>query len=259
MEKSRKLFKRTKHTLNIVFFLVFVTLCFLYLEVNPLSLLAAVPVLVRYLASNFFPPSLANLDTYVNAVLQTAAVALLATYISAAFSFLFAILMVDELVPFASVRVLARFVMAFLRNIPVVIWVTLLVFVFGIGSMVGLVAMVLAATGFLARTYGECMNEIASKKLEALKACGASTPQLIYHGILPEFLPAWVNWTLFTFEVSIRASAILGMVGAGGIGILIQTHLSLRNFNEVGTLVLVLVLMVLFTEFLTGLIRKKIR
>ena len=235
-----------------------VVLCFIYLGIDPLRLFMVTPTFVSYVAINFFPPSFNNVQVYISAVLHTVAFAVVGTFISAILSFIFGLLMAEAITPFSALRIVVRCIMTFMRNIPVIIWVSLMVFIFGIGSMVGLVALVLATTGFLSRSYAESINEIAAKKLEPLRASGVSTPGLIIHGLMPEFAPAWINWTLFTFEINIRASAILGMVGAGGMGVLIQMHLNLRNFNEVATLILMLILIVLCTEFLANIIRKKI-
>lgn len=250
--------KRIKLLANVAFVIAILVVCFMYLNVNPWQLVVVVPSFVSYIAANFFPPSIDNVQVYTRTVLETVAFAIVSTYISAILSFIFGLLMAEEITPYPIVRISARFVMTFLRTIPVVIWASIMVFIFGIGSMVGLIALILSTTGFLSRSYAESINEIAAKKLEPLRASGVRTPQLIIHGLLPEFAPAWINWTLFTFEISIRASAILGMVGAGGMGVLIQTHLNLRNFNEVATLILLLIAIVLFAEFLSGTIRKRL-
>jgi len=249
---------RIKFWTNIAAITVIVIACFIFLRIDPVRLLTVAPSFIAYIAVNFLPPSLSNVQVYIHAVLNTIAFAVVGTYISTVLSFIFALLMSEAITPYAPIRVVARFIMTFLRNIPVIIWVTLLVFIFGIGSMVGLIALILAATGFLSRSYAESINEIATKKLEPLRASGVSTFRLIQHGLLSEFIPSWINWTLFSFEINVRASAILGMVGAGGMGMLIQTNLNLRNFNEVATLVLMLIIIVLCTEFLASIIRKKI-
>jgi len=255
------MYEKTTHLkflLNVATLAVVMVLCFMYLNIDPMRLILVVPTFVGYIATNFFPPSFGNLQIYASAVLHTVAFALVGTFISGALSFIFGLLMSDTIMPFAAVRWLIRFIMTFMRNIPVVIWASIMVFIFGIGSMVGLLALLLSTIGFLSLSYAESINVIAAKKLEPFRASGVSTPKLIIHGLLPEFAPALINWTLFTFEINIRASAVLGMVGAGGIGVLIQTHLNLRNFNEVSTLVLMIILIVLCTEFLAGIIRKRL-
>jgi len=250
--------KRIKLISNVALVFVILALCFWHLSINPWHLIAAQPSFITYLAHNFFPPSLTNLQTYINTVLYTIAFAVVGTYISAILSLILGLLMADGINPYPILRIIVRFVMTFTRTIPIVIWASIMVFIFGIGSMVGLLALILGTTGFLSRSYADSLSEIAATKLEPLRASGVSTPIIILHGVLPEFAPAWINWTLFSFEISIRASAILGMVGAGGMGVLVQTHLDLRNFNEVSTLVLLLVVIVLCTEFLAGIVRKRV-
>jgi len=250
--------KRIKLWLNFAIVITILVLCFLYLDINFWQLIAVVPSFINYIAANFFPPSFDNIQIYARTALYTVAFAVVGTYISALLSFVFGMLMAEGITPYPTVRIFTRFVMTFLRSIPVVIWASIMVFIFGIGSMVGLIALILSTAGFLSRSYAESINEIAAKKLEPLRASGVRIPPLIIHGLLPEFAPAWINWTLFTFEINIRASAILGMVGAGGMGVLIQTHLNLRNFNEVATLILILIAIVLCAEFLSSAIRKRL-
>jgi len=231
---------------------------FFFLNVNPLDILAAPVPMITFLVENFFPPNLSNFSTYLSAIMQTLFFAVAGTYISAILSFILGILMSERLNPNLLVRSIVRYFVSFLRNIPVLIWASLLVFVFGIGNMVGLIALVLATVGFLARSYAESMDDIAEERLEAIRASGANYMQILVHGLIPEFASAWLNWTLFSFEINIRASAILGIVGAGGIGMAIQTNLARRNFTEASTLIIVLVIMVILTELTVGRLRKKL-
>jgi phosphonate transport system permease protein len=235
-----------------------VVVCFFYLGLDPVRLLTAAPTFAGYIAANFFPPGLSNISVYISAVLHTIAFAVVSTVVSAVLSFIFALMMSETIMPYRVLRGAVRFFMTFIRNIPVIIWAMLMVFIFGIGSMVGLIALILATTGFLSRSYAESINEIALKKLEPMKASGAGMFSLIRHGLLPEFVPAWLNWTLFSFELNVRASAVLGMVGAGGMGMVIRNQLEWHRFNEVATMVLMLILIVMATEFAAGWVRKRI-
>jgi len=250
--------KKMKRNMNIALVVIVSLFCFIYLEISAASIFTAGPQLLVFIANNFMPPNFTHIATYMSAVLETILFAVVGTYIAAIMSFVLGLLMSEQLVPNPFLRYGVRFVVAFFRNIPVLIWASLLVFVFGIGNMVGLIALMLATVGFLSRSYAESINEIAGSKLEAMKASGANWFQLVFHGLIPEFVPAWLNWTLFSFEINIRASAILGMVGAGGIGILIQGNLNMRNFREAASLIIILVVMVLITEFAVNVIRKKI-
>jgi len=250
--------QRTKKILNIALAVTAIVVVFAYLGVNPFQVFGSLPMLGGYFVDNFIPPNFSRVGMHLGAVVDTLAFALVGTYISAIGSLTFGILMSHEIMPNKAVRVTARFIMTFLRNIPVIIWASLLMFVFGIGNLIGLMALIVATLGFLARSYADSIDEIAGSKLEALRASGASLPQIIWHGLIPEFVPAWINWTLFSFEINIRASAILGMVGAGGIGILIQRDLNLRNFPEVTALVIILLSLVLLTELTVNVARRRL-
>ena len=248
--------KQFKRKLTFVLTAFVVGYSFVYLQVNPISVLVAFPEIFSFLGKEFFPPNFSHIDSYVPLIIETVLFAVIGTYISAILAFIFGLLMAEEINSLAPVRLIVRMLVSFIRNIPVLVWASLLVYIFGIGNMVGLLALIIATFGFLARSYAEEMNHIAGSKLEALKATGASKTQLVIHGLLPEFYPSWINWTLFSFEINIRASAILGMVGAGGIGIMIQTNIRLFKYQEASALIIVLVIMVLLIELTVNRLRK---
>lgn len=232
---------------------------FLYLQVNPVTALLSFPEFFVFFAQNFLPPDFTNVWANIPLILETLLFAVVGTYLSALLSFVFGLLMSEKTNPFVPLQLVVRFIVSFLRNVPVLVWAAILVYIFGIGNLVGLIALVFATLGFLSRSYAESINEIAGAKLEALKACGGSYFQILFHGLIPEFVPTWINWTLFSFELNIRASAILGMVGAGGIGIMIQTNIRLFQYRQALSLIIILVAMVLITEFGTNKIRKFVR
>lgn len=233
--------------------------CMLYLEVSPLEALAGFPAFLRFFVTRFLPPVLGNLPAYIPAVWDTVLFAVAGTCFSALLSFLCGLLMSEKTNPITPLRIAVRGVISFLRNVPVLVWASLLVYVFGVGQIVGLLALILATLGFLARSYAESLGEIAGSRLEALEASGASYLQVLWHGLIPEFVPAWINWTLFSFEINIRASAVLGMVGAGGVGVLIQTQLKLFRYQEACAIILIVIAIVVLTEFVTNKARGLIR
>jgi len=252
--KAKIFFTRPQFLLATLAAIIFMS--FFYLQVNPVNVFASFPSFFRFLNNNFLPPNFTGITAQLPIVRRTLLFAVVGTYISAFIAFFFGLLMARETNPFPPIRGTVRFFVSFLRNVPLLVWGTVLVFIFGIGSLLGVVTLVLATLGFLARSYADSIDEIAGTKLEALRANGAGYWQVMFHGLIPEFIPAWINWTLFSFEINIRASAILGMVGAGGLGLLIQTNLDLRSFRRAMALVLILVAMVLVTEILVNTIRK---
>lgn len=246
-------------------FLILLALClaivvsFRYLEISIPDLVMGGPAFISFFVSKFLLPDFTNIAQYIPAVMDTVLFAIVGTYISTFLAFVLGLLMSEISNPIMPLRFCARAFVSFLRNIPVLIWASLLVYAFGIGEIVGLLALIIATLGFLSRSYSDSINEVAGSKLEALRASGASYLQIMWHGLLPNFVPSLINWTLFAFEINIRASTILGMVGAGGIGILIQTNIKLFRYREACAIIIIVVCIVLLTEFATNQIRKRIR
>jgi phosphonate transport system permease protein len=231
---------------------------FVYLRVNPITAMTSFSAFGAFFIERFMPPHFGNITSYLPLIIQTVLFAVVGTYLSAFLALVFGLLLSEKTNGIAWLRGIVRFIVSLMRNVPVLVTASLLVYILGIGSLVGIIAMVLATLGFLARSYAESINEIAGSKLESLKASGASYPQILFHGLMPVFMPDWINWTLFTFEINIRVSAILGMVGAGGVGIMIQTNIRLFKYHEALSLILILAAIILITEFVTNKIRKLI-
>ena len=231
----------------------------LYMKVNLMEILSGFPAFVQFFLSRYLPPDFSTLASVLPAVADTVLFALFATYISTILSLMCGLLISKRTCPFAGVRLAIRAVISFLRNVPVLIWASLLVYAFGVGEIVGLIALIFATLGFLARSYSDSINEIDQGKLDALKSVGATSGQMIVHGLFPMFVPALINWTLYSFEINIRASAILGMVGAGGIGVLIQTSIRLFKYHQACAIIILVVMIVLATEFVTNKIRSHVR
>ena len=250
--------KYQKISFSIISIVVIVVITsFWYIQVNPFSVLMAFPAFARFFGNNFLPPNFIGIVSNLPTIIDTIFMAIFSTFISAILAIVLGILM-SKMNPFKWLRTVTRFIVSFLRNIPLLVWITLLIYIFGIGHMVGVVALVFASLGFLARSYAESINEISATRLEAIRSSGASWLQIIFHGLMPEFLPAWINWTLFSFEINIRASAVLGWVGAGGLGFLIQMNMELRSFSRAFGLIVVLIIIVLITEAIVNILRKRI-
>ncbi|MGD6774250.1 phosphonate ABC transporter, permease protein PhnE [Sutcliffiella horikoshii] len=248
--------KRWKTSMTVALVAAAFLAAYLYLEIDSVVALTSIPEFIAFFFGNFWPPEFGNTKHYLPLIIDTIFFAVIGTYISAILAFVFGILLSDQTNKIGWLRFIVRLFLSFLRNVPILVWAALLIYIFGIGNMVGLIALIFATLGFLSRSYAESINEIAGSKLEALRASGASYLQIIFHGLIPEFIPSWINWTLFSFEINIRASAILGMVGAGGIGIMIQTNMRLFKYQEAISLIFILVAMVLITEFCTNKLRK---
>lgn len=233
-----------------------VAVSILYLDITLWDIVMGLPSFVTFFVTKFFPATFDNVWTYLPTMLETLGYAVIATYLSTCIAFFIGLLMSENTNKFTAIRYAVRAVVTVIRNIPFVIWGALLVYIFGIGGLVGILALILVTIGFLGKSYGEAIDEISGDKLEALRANGASYLQIICHGVIPQFIPAWINWTIFSFEINVRASVVLGLVGAGGIGVLIDTNINLFRYDEAMAIIIIVVAIVLLTEYITNTVRK---
>ncbi|KAA9299053.1 MULTISPECIES: phosphonate ABC transporter, permease protein PhnE [Aerococcus] len=248
-----------KKSLTVVFVILLIMLLGLwYLEISFEDLFQSLPKFITFFFNKFFPVHFGIIPEIIPDLLQTLAFAVVATCLATLVSLLLAFLMSRKIMDIRWLRISIRGFVSLLRNIPVVIWASVLVYIFGIGSMVAVIALFIALTGFLAKAFADSIDDIPNQTLEGLRACGASDLQIIRHGIVPQFIPQLMNWSLYSFERGIRASSILGLVGAGGIGILIQTRISLFKYQEAMAIVIAVIVMVILVEMLTNTIRRRI-
>ena len=110
----------------------------------------------------------------------------------------------------------------------------------------------------LAKLYSEAIEAIEPGPVEAVRATGATTLQVLRWGVLPQLVPQFLSFTLYRFETNIRAAAVLGFVGAGGIGFYIQTYLRLLNYPAAATVLLVLIVLVMIVDFASSRLRARL-
>ncbi|MFQ5521041.1 MAG: phosphonate ABC transporter, permease protein PhnE [Candidatus Methylomirabilia bacterium] len=154
-------------------------------------------------------------------------------------------------VPYA----VARAVLSVYRSVPELVWALVFVHAVGLGPSAGVLALGVAYGGILGKVYSEILEGVDPRPLEALHSTGAGKLGIVLYGVLPQALPTVISYTLYRWECAIRASAILGFVGAGGIGQQIALSMRMFQFNEVLTLLGILFVMVAVVDFVSGKIR----
>ncbi|WP_239688897.1 ABC transporter permease subunit, partial [Aquitalea magnusonii] len=145
--------------------------------------------------------------------------------------------------------------MVILRGIPEIVWALLLVRAVGLGSLPAVLAIGLAYGGMLAKVYAEILESQTPGLASALYLQGASRWQCLLYGLWPQALPELLSYSVYRWECAIRASAVMGFVGAGGVGQLLDTSLKMLNGGEVSTLLLVFLLLVSLSEGVSQLSR----
>jgi phosphonate transport system permease protein len=156
------------------------------------------------------------------------------------------------------IRVASKALLAVLRTVPEIVWALIFVFVVGLGPFPGVLALGFHTGGVLGKLFGEVLEDVDPRPLEALQSTGASRLTIVLYGILPQALPQFVSYALYRWEVNIRAAAVMGFVGAGGLGQRIYVAISLFHEHQLLTLILTIYVMVTLVDALSAWLRARL-
>jgi phosphonate transport system permease protein len=156
------------------------------------------------------------------------------------------------------VRPVALFIIVSSRSINALIWALMLVTIVGPGVFAGIVAIALRSIGFCAKLLYEAIEEIDESQVEAVRATGASGAQVTTYGIVPQVLPAFAGISVFRWDINIRESTVLGLVGAGGIGLELNAALTQLYWTQVSLILLVIIGTVILSEWVSAKVRHAI-
>lgn len=156
------------------------------------------------------------------------------------------------------VCVAGKALLRLLRTIPELLWAVIFVFMVGLGPFPGALALGFHTAGVLGKLFGEVLEDVDPRPLEALQSTGASRLRILLYGMLPQAAPQLVSYALYRWEVNIRAAAILGLVGAGGLGQRIHVAISLFLERELLTLILAVYVMVTLVDALSAYLRRRV-
>jgi len=157
-----------------------------------------------------------------------------------------------------SLYAMAKGTLNLLRTIPEIVWALIFVFLVGLGPFPGVLALGVHTGGVLGKLFGEVLEDVDPRPLEALQGTGASRLRILLYGVLPQALPQFLAYSLYRWEVNIRAAAVLGFVGAGGLGQRIYVAISLFLENQLLTLILAVYLMVTLVDALSAFLRHRL-
>lgn len=226
-------------------------------ELTPALLVGGLNELANFL-SKAFPPSLERLNTVAQSTLETFEMAVVGTAIGAIVSLPLALLAARNTSPHAAVYSLFRALITFLRAVPDLVWGLVFIVAVGLGPAAGILAIAVDVIGLCGRFYAERIEEITPGPSEALRATGATPLGVIAGAVVPTALPSFVATTLFALEGATRSAVVLGLVGAGGIGIELSTSIQLLNYDEALTIILIIFAVIVSVERLSATIRRRV-
>jgi phosphonate transport system permease protein len=225
--------------------------------VSPALFIEGLPRMARIL-SEMIPPDPARLPQVLRSLAETFQMAFAGTLIGALLALPLSVLAARTLAPHRLVRFAVRALIAVCRVVPDLVWALLFVAVVGLGPFAGTLALTVDKVGFLGKFFAEAMEEVEPGPQEALRALGAGPAALVAGAVLPAALPSMVNATLYGLERATRSSVILGLVGAGGIGIELQVAMDLFNYAEAATIIIAIFVLVIAVEQASGAIRARL-
>ena len=152
---------------------------------------------------------------------------------------------------------LGRFMMTISRSIHEIVWALFFVAVLGLGALPGIFAIAVRSVGFIAKMSAEAIEDIELGPLDAIRATGANRFQVLLFAILPQVLPQVIGVILFEWEINIRRSAILGLVGAGGLGLVFFRQMNTYNYHGVTTVILAILGIIIIGEIVSHFTRKR--
>jgi phosphonate transport system permease protein len=153
---------------------------------------------------------------------------------------------------------LGRFLMVLSRSIHEIIWALLFVGAVGLGALPGILAVAMRSIGFISKITAEAIENIDPKPVEAIRAVGGNQFQVMYYGIVPQILPVIIGTIIFEWDINIRRSAIMGLVGAGGLGLLFFRQMAMFNYGGVTLVVLAVLVLIAIGEVISHYARKAV-
>lgn len=227
----------------------------IHLDLRPAQLAGGFGNFAR-LAQDAFPPQAALFPTAARALLETLTIAFLGTVFGLVFALPFGLAGARTLTP-PWLYVPVRIVCSGIRSMPSLLWAVLFVILVGFGPLAGVLAMTMYTMGHLAKLQYESLEGLPPEPFEAVRATGANVFQLARFVAIPEASNLLVSQVLYMFEYNVRASSIMGFVGAGGIGFYISRYLAAMQYDGVVTLLLVVFLTVLLVDIVSLRIRSR--
>jgi phosphonate transport system permease protein len=247
--------KRT--TLNLVVWaLVLIALMWSWegADMRPMALYNDAANMASFI-DGFFPPDFYDWPTVLREMVITFQIAIWGTALSILCAIPFGILSSENMVPWWIWQPVRRLMDAF-RAINEIVFAMLFVVAVGLGPFAGVLALWIHTTGVLAKLFSEAVESIDPQPVEGIKATGADKIQQIIFGVIPQVMPLWISYSLYRFESNVRSATVLGIVGAGGIGMILWEQI--RGFNYAGTAATMIVIVVSVTllDILSQRLRK---
>lgn len=244
---------KTVLTLIVVFLLYIAALY--RTSADPIKLIRGFGIIWDMIFTDLLPPDWGYFATSFEYLVETWNIALLSTTFAAVIALPLTFLASNNINKNPFYYRLVRTLLNFLRTIPDIILAILVVAFIGMGSISGIVALTIFTSGILAKMLSETTEGISQGPLDAIMASGGNKLQIIRYGVMPQILPYYASYTLYVLEMNVKASVVLGFIGAGGIGQLLNRNMKFFRYDRLSMILLVLFVTITLIDFVSNKLR----
>ncbi len=226
-----------------------------WLEIPFSQILAGLSSLAKFVALMFPPSTGGHLALLVRAMEETLAIAFLGTLIATVMAFPISFFAASNTTPHPLVRFLIRRALDTIRSVDALIWALVFVGVVGLGPFAGILAIAVSDTGALGKLFSEAIESTDARGRESVLASGGTQLLAVRFGLLPQVLPIIAGQILYYFESNVRSATIIGIVGAGGIGLQLSEQIRTYDFDQVAFAVIMILVTVAVIDVISGKLR----
>lgn len=257
LDKEQRLWRRSLAQTAAV--LAVVVLCLYYTGILDFQrLFEGIPSILSLFMEGL-PPNFSDWQDWIVPLLDTLAMSVAGTAIAIVLSIPLALCAAYNTTPHPIAYQVARWVLNMLRSIPELIMGIIFVAAVGFGPLPGVLALGLHSVGMVGKFFAESIEHVCEEPVEAVRAAGANPLQVILHGVMPQVAPQMMDVSIYRWEYNFRASTVMGMVGAGGIGFELVASLRIMQYQDVTAILLVILLMVTLVDGLGTTLRKRFK
>lgn len=199
-----------------------------------------------------------NFNSILIGILQTLAMAFLGTLAASIISIPLGLMASRQVIRISFPRFIIRRFLDFIRGVDILIWALIFVRAFGLGPLSGVLAIFVADTGTLSKLYSEAADNCDNKQIEGLTSSGANKFSTLRFGLIPQVMPIFISQSLYFFESNSRSAVILGIVGAGGIGLQLSERMKAQYWDQAFFIIIIILIMVAAIDRLSRFLREKI-
>jgi len=236
----------------------FVIFCLVRFDASPARIVNGMERFAR-IAGALFPPTPGDAFwDLVKAMLESVGMAFLGTLIAAVIAVPLGFLGARNVLPVTLLRFPIRRSFDFLRGVDSLVWALVYVRAVGLGPLAGVLAIATTDVGIFAKLFAEAIENVERKQVEGVRAAGGNAVKTVRFGILPQVLPIMLSNVLYMFESNTRSATILGIIGAGGIGFALSDRIRAHRWEEVGFIIIMIIIVVALIDFLSHLLRTRV-